>query len=168
MWAGAQPGRRKGCAGALGRTERRRQVLAQGRQRAQGPRVNDILIAVIDGLKGFPAAITSVFPQTTVQACVVELIRNSLAFGSWKDRKAILPAIKAIYRAENADMVLVRLEEFEAEMRQALPGIGQAWPGLGIRRAVLRVRPRYPQNDLHAQPSVDRQPRRGCEPASPI
>src|SRR6201985_3805252 len=61
--------------------------------------VNDILIAVVDGLKGFPEAITSVFPQTVVQTCIVHLIRNSLAFVSWKDRKAILPAIKAIYRA---------------------------------------------------------------------
>ncbi len=62
--------------------------------------VNDILIAVVDGLKGFPEAITSVFPQTIVQTCIVHLIRNSLAFVSWKDRKAILPGIKAIYRAE--------------------------------------------------------------------
>ena len=58
--------------------------------------VNDILIAVVDGLKGFPEAITTAFPQTTVQICIVHLIRNSLAFVSWKDRKAILPAIKAI------------------------------------------------------------------------
>jgi hypothetical protein len=64
--------------------------------------VNDILIAVVDGLKGFPEAITSVFPQTVVQTCIVHLIRNSLAFVAWKERKAILPAIKAIYRAENA------------------------------------------------------------------
>jgi transposase-like protein len=61
--------------------------------------VNDILIAVVDGLKGFPDAITSVFPQTVVQTCIVHLIRNSLVFVSWKDRKAILPAIKATYRA---------------------------------------------------------------------
>ena len=89
--------------------------------------VNDILIAVVDGLKGFPEAITSVFPQTVVQTCIVHLIRNSLAFVSWKDRKAILPAIKAIYRAENADMALVRLEEFEAEWGKRYPAIGQAW-----------------------------------------
>ena len=69
--------------------------------------VNDILIAVVDGLKGFPEAITSVFPQTIVQTCIVHLIRNSLTFVSWKDRKAILPAIKAIYRAENADTALI-------------------------------------------------------------
>ena len=66
--------------------------------------VNDILIAVVDGLKGFPEAITSVFPETLVQTCIVHLIRNSLAFVSWKDRKALLPAIKAIYRAESAEM----------------------------------------------------------------
>ena len=58
--------------------------------------VEDILIAVVDGLKGFPEAITTVFPQTLVQTCIVHLIRNSLAFVSWKDRKALLPAIKAI------------------------------------------------------------------------
>src|SRR6266536_3133557 len=89
--------------------------------------VNDILIAVVDGLKGFPEAITSVFPQTIVQTCIVHLIRNSLAFVSWKDRKAILPAIKAIYRAENANMALVRLEEFEAEWGKRYSAIAQAW-----------------------------------------
>src|ERR1700758_1054780 len=89
--------------------------------------VNDILIAVVDGLKGFPEAITSVFPQTIVQTCIVHLIRNSLAFVSWKDRKAILPGIKAIYRAESADMALVRLEEFEAEWGKRYPAIGQTW-----------------------------------------
>ena len=62
-----------------------------------------------------PEAITSVFPQTVVQTCIVHLIRNSLAFVSWKDRKTILPAIKAIYRAENAEMALARLEQFEAD-----------------------------------------------------
>src|SRR5246127_4203150 len=89
--------------------------------------VNDILIAVIDGLKGFPEAITAVYPQTIVQTCIVHLIRNSLAFVTWKDRKAILPAIKAIYRAESADMALIRLEEFEAEWGKRYPAIGAAW-----------------------------------------
>ncbi len=89
--------------------------------------VNDILIAVVDGLKGFPEAISTVFPHTLVQTCIVHLIRNSLAFVNWKDRKAIMPWIKAIYRAENADMALVRLEEFEAEWGKRYPAIGQAW-----------------------------------------
>src|SRR3984885_7001207 len=89
--------------------------------------LNDILIAVVDGLKGFPEAIASVYPQTVVQTCIVHLIRNSLAFVSFKDRKAILPAIKAIYRAENADMAMVRLEEFEAEWGKRYPAIGAIW-----------------------------------------
>src|SRR6476646_5849471 len=120
--------------------------------------VNDILIAVVDGLKGFPEAITSVFPQTVVQTCIVHLIRNSLAFVSWKDRKAILPAIKAIYRAETADMALVRLEEFEAEWGKRYPAIGVAWrraweyvvpffafaPGF---RKIIKTRGSFPNDD---------------------
>jgi len=89
--------------------------------------VNDILIAVVDGLKGFPEAITTVFPQAMVQTCIVHLIRNSLSFVTWKDRKAILPSIQAIYRAENADVALQRLEEFETEWGKRYPAIGQAW-----------------------------------------
>ena len=89
--------------------------------------VNDILIAVVDGLKGFPEAINSVYPQTLVQTCIVHLIRNSLAFVAWKDRKAILPSIKAIYRAESADAAALRLAEFEAEWGKRYPAIGQIW-----------------------------------------
>lgn len=89
--------------------------------------VNDILIAVVDGLKGFPEAITTAFPQTLVQTCIVHLIRNSLAFVSWKDRKAIMPSLKAIYRAEAADIALARLEEFEAEWGKRYPAIGPIW-----------------------------------------
>ena len=89
--------------------------------------VNDILIAVVDGLKGFSEAIGSVYPATVVQPCIVHLIRNSLAFVSWTDRKAILPAIKAIYRADNADMAVARLEEFEIEWGKRYPATGQIW-----------------------------------------
>jgi len=92
----------------------------------KGRGVNDILIAVVDGLKGFPEAIATVFPQTIVQTCIVHLIRNSLAFVSWKDRKTILPAIRGIYRAENADQALASLEELEAEWGKRYPAVGQA------------------------------------------
>jgi transposase-like protein len=98
--------------------------------------VADILIAVVDGLKGFPEAINSVFPKAMVQTCIVHLIRNSLSFVSWKDRKAILPSIKAIYHAENADAALLRLEDFEAEWGKRYPAIGAAW-----RRAWQHVVP---------------------------
>src|SRR5262249_7064375 len=76
--------------------------------------LNDILIAVVDGLKGFPEAIATVFPLTTVQTCIIHLIRHSLAFVSWKDRKLIMPDLKAIYRAETAETAAAELEAFEA------------------------------------------------------
>ena len=56
--------------------------------------VADILIAVVDGLKGFPEAINAVFPQTLVQTCIVHLMRNSLAYGAWQDRKAVATVLK--------------------------------------------------------------------------
>jgi putative transposase len=89
--------------------------------------VDDILIAVVDGLKGFPEAIGAVYPQAMVQTCIVHLIRTSLAFVSWKDRKAILPDLKAIYRADNAEAALDRLAEFEERWGRQYPAIGQSW-----------------------------------------
>jgi putative transposase len=89
--------------------------------------VADILIAVVDGLKGFPEAIGAAFPETIVQTCIVHLIRNSLAFVSWKDRKQILPDLKAIYRAENAVAAEDRLGEFERKWDGRYPAIGQSW-----------------------------------------
>jgi putative transposase len=63
--------------------------------------VEDILIAIVDGLKGFPEAITAVFPQAQVQTCVIHLIRPALAFVSYKDRKAVAAALKNIYTISN-------------------------------------------------------------------
>jgi len=88
----------------------------------------DILIAVVDGLKGFPEAITAVFPQTQVQTCIVHLIRNSLAFASWKERKPIAAGLKPIYRAETAEIARERLEAFDAgPWGQKYPAIAAAW-----------------------------------------
>jgi len=89
--------------------------------------VGDILIAVVDGLKGFPEAIGAVFPETLVQTCIVHLIRSSMAFVSWKDRKQIMPDLKAIYRAENAEAAWDRLGEFEARWGAKYPAVGQSW-----------------------------------------
>ena len=61
--------------------------------------VEDMLIAVVEGLKGFPEAIEAVFPRAAVQTCIVHLIRNSLDFASWKDRKPIVAELRKIYRA---------------------------------------------------------------------
>lgn len=98
----------------------------------------DILIAVVDGLTGFPEAIGAVFPRTTVQTCIVHLIRNSLAFVSWKDRKTIMPDIRAIYRAETAEAAAARLDEFEARWGGRYPAIAPGW-----RRAWEHVVPMF-------------------------
>jgi putative transposase len=100
--------------------------------------LGDILIAVVDGLKGFPEAIGAVFPETLVQTCIVHLIRNSMAFVSWKDRKVIMPDLKAIYRAESAEAALDRLAEFEAKWDARYPAVGQSW-----RRAWEHVIPLF-------------------------
>ncbi len=89
--------------------------------------VDDILFTVVDGLKGFPDAITAVFPKAIVQTCIVHLIRHSLAFVSWQDRKRLLPALRAIYRAETAEVAELRLGDFEAEWGKKYPAIGPAW-----------------------------------------
>src|SRR6201746_2644931 len=70
--------------------------------------VDDVLFAVVDGLKGFPDAITAVFPKAIVQTCIVHLIRHSLSFVSWQDRKRLMPALRAIYRAETAEVAELR------------------------------------------------------------
>jgi putative transposase len=90
--------------------------------------VLDILIAVVDGLKGFPEAIAAVFPRTQVQACVVHLIRNSLAFVSWKDRKAVAVALKEVYRARTAEAGQAALDAFdEGPWGRKYPVIAQSW-----------------------------------------
>ena len=76
--------------------------------------VKDILIAVVDGLRGFPEAINAAFPQTLVQTCVVHLLRNALAYVSWQDRKHVVAALKPIYQAPTADAALLALDDFEA------------------------------------------------------
>ena len=75
--------------------------------------VNDILIAVTDGLKGMPETLGAVFPATTLQMCMVHLIRNSLNYANWKDRKTLAAAIKPIYTAANAEAAQAELDAFK-------------------------------------------------------
>ena len=88
----------------------------------------DILIAVVDGLKGFPEAITDAFPQASVQTCIVHLIRNSLKLAAWKERKALAAALKPIYQAIDAQAAERALEAFEAGPWGArFPTVGASW-----------------------------------------
>jgi putative transposase len=99
--------------------------------------VLDILIAVTDGLTGMPAALEAVFPKTTLQTCIVHLIRNSLDYASWKDRKPLAAALRPIYAAVSAEAALVALDVFEAgEWGRKFPTVVAAW-----RRAWDRVIP---------------------------
>ena len=101
--------------------------------------VEDVLIAVVDGLKGFPEAITAVFPEATVQTCIVHLLRHSLEFVAYKDRKAVAAALKEIYRAVDATAGEAALAAFRG--RSLGPQIRGHCPelatGLGRSCAVL-------------------------------
>ena len=90
--------------------------------------VNDILIAVTDGLKGMSEALAAVFPATTLQTCIVHLIRNSLDYASWKDRKSLAAAIRPIYTAPSAEAAQAELDAFaEGPWGQKFPPVCHAW-----------------------------------------
>jgi putative transposase len=101
--------------------------------------VEDILIAIVDGLKGFPEAIVAVFPEATVQTCIVHLLRHSLDFVSYKDRRSVAAALKGVYRAHDASGGEAALADFETgAWGQKYPAIGQSW-----RRAWAEAVPFY-------------------------
>ncbi len=89
--------------------------------------IKDCLIAVVDGLKGFPQAINSVFPETQVQTCIVHLMRHGLSLCSYKDRREVAKDMKAIYRAETAEAAADRLAEFEQLWGAKYPSIAAGW-----------------------------------------
>jgi transposase-like protein len=99
--------------------------------------VLDILIAVTDGLTGMPAALEAIFPQTTLQTCIVHLIRNSLDYASWKDRKPLAAALRPIYAAASAEAAEAALDAFaDGEWGRKFPTVVSAW-----RRAWAQVIP---------------------------
>jgi putative transposase len=99
------------------------QVLSELKQRG----VQDILICCVDGLKGFPEAIEAIFPKTTVQTCVVHLIRHSLQYVPRREREQVARDLKPIYTAVDADAAQQALEAFDEKWGQRFPVITQAW-----------------------------------------
>jgi putative transposase len=89
--------------------------------------VEDVLVACVDGLAGFPEAIEAVFPHAWVQTCIVHLIRNSMRYVTWKDRKQVIADLKPIYRAINADAAQQALEAFDERWQDTYPMIADAW-----------------------------------------
>ena len=89
--------------------------------------VKDIFVACVDGLKGFPDAINAVFPKTEIQLCIVHMVRNSLKFVSWKDRKAVAADLKEIYRPATVELAEKALEAFSAKWDSKYPSITPSW-----------------------------------------
>jgi len=98
--------------------------------------VQDILIACVDGLKGLPEAIETVFPQTQVQLCIVHLVRHSLKYVGWKQRKEVAGDLKKIYQASTEQEAEMELESFAKKWDGKFPTISQTW-----RRNWTRVTP---------------------------
>lgn len=99
------------------------QVVTELRNRG----VQDIFIACVDGLKGFPEAIETVFPFTQVQLCLVHMVRNSLRYVSWKQRKDVAADLKDIYQSPTAEQAEMELMAFEEKWDKTHPSIGQSW-----------------------------------------
>ena len=89
--------------------------------------VKDMFIACVDGLKGFPEAIESVYPETQVQLCIVHMVRNSLRFVPWKDKKAVVADLKTIYTATNAEVAKENLNAFRTKWDEKYPTIADSW-----------------------------------------
>ena len=101
--------------------------------------VQDILIAVVDGLKGFPEAITAAFPETMVQTCIGYQIRHSMNVCSWKDRKAVAADLRPIAEAPIAERAAHQLDAFEEKLAGKYPSSAPAW-----RRVWAEVTPFLP------------------------
>lgn len=89
--------------------------------------IQDIFIACVDGLKGFPEAIEAVYPQATVQLCIVHRVRNSLNYVSWNKRGLVATDLKRVYSASTADEAEQYLTEFEVKWNDAYPPIAKSW-----------------------------------------
>jgi putative transposase len=87
----------------------------------------DIFIACVDGLKGFPEAISSVFPKTEVQVCIVHMLRNSMRYVSWKDKKAVAKDLKKVYTAANEEQAKAELAGFKEIWGAKYPSIAEGW-----------------------------------------
>lgn len=89
--------------------------------------VKDILIACVDGLKGFPDAIHAVYPQAKVQLCIVHMVRHSMKYVPWKDYKAVATDLKRIYQSVTEEEALHALDEFESRWGDQYPHISRSW-----------------------------------------
>tara|TARA_R110002020_G_scaffold26307_6_gene84972 strand:+ start:1855 stop:2520 length:666 start_codon:yes stop_codon:yes gene_type:complete len=115
----------------------------------QNRSVKDILIACVDGLKGFPDAVSAAFPQTQIQLCIVHMVRNSMKYVPWKDYKAVTADLKRICQSVTEEEALQALDEFSGRWDEKYPHLSRSWPNLNtlfrypedIRRAIYTTTP---------------------------
>lgn len=105
--------------------------------------VKDILIACVDGLKGFPDAINTAYPQAQIQLCIVHMVRNSVRYVPWKDYKAVTADLKRIYQSITEDEALQALEQFSERWDDKYPQISKSWRSCWMNLNTLF---RYPQD----------------------
>ncbi len=123
--------------------------------------LNDILIACVDGLKGFPDAINAVYPETRIQLCIVHMVRNSLRFVSWKDYKAVTRDLKAVYGAVTEEAALQALETFATGWDDRYPQISRSWRANWVNLSTIFAYPDdirkviYTTNAIESLNSVD-------------
>ena len=89
--------------------------------------LEDILIACVDGLKGFPEAIQTVYPQTHIQLCIVHMVRNSMKFVPWRDYKEVAGDLKRVYQSPTEDEALRELDQVDEKWRIKYPLITRSW-----------------------------------------
>lgn len=99
------------------------QILREIRNRG----VADILVACVDGLKGFPDAISKVYSRSEVQLCIVHMVRNSLAYVNWNERKVVAADLSSIYRAPTAEARMTALESFEERWNAKYAATSKLW-----------------------------------------
>ena len=117
--------------------------------------VEDILIACIDGLKGFPEAIAAIFPKTRVQACVIHQIRASTRMVSWKDIKAVMKDLRAIYGAPTEEAALSGLDMLEARWGERYPGLIKSWRSNWPKLSTYLAYPRELRRAIYTTNAVE-------------
>jgi putative transposase len=117
--------------------------------------VADVLLVCCDGLKGFPEAIEAVFPRATVQTCIVHMLRNSVRYVAWADRKGVVAALKPIYSADTEQAAEAALEAFEKGMGQRYPLISKSWRANWQRVIPFLVFPREIRKAIYTTNAIE-------------
>ena len=117
--------------------------------------VKDILIACVDGLKGFPEAIEAIYPETEVQLCVIHQIRNSMKYVASKNQKAFMADLKPVYRAATKEAAEMALDELEAKWGQQYPLVLQSWRRKWTNLSVYFKYPDYVRKAIYTTNAIE-------------